>query len=174
MRYFTWVRIPHPFDTDTLPANVKAALAGVNLLPVHGKIKAEFWDVGGNYIGPQPIIPAVHLTWPTIPGTRIYQGKRLVSFAVDTDEAGFQSILDNDLPTFEIVAYREELYTPDPLSTDEVPLPPRAAHSRKPSTADLINWMADEYDNQDPPQPVRPTELRMNMVQGTGPWVIVS
>ena len=152
MRYFCYVKLPHPFSPDTLPANVKAALEDVTLLPVHGP------------------------EWPSAPNTRVYQGKRIVSFEVHTDEVTFQALLDSHLPQFEIMAYRTEDYFPDPASTEENPLPNRPDYSQKPSKAEILDWMNDVVvtdENGDVVSTERPTELKLNYVAGTGTWIEV-
>ena len=157
-RYFTIVRMPHPFTS--LPPAIEQDFRDKGLKGVH-----TVFNEDGSY------------TLQKMPGTRVHNGKMLVSFEVQADETEMQALLDtHGLGNFEIVAYRTEDLLPDPDSTDENPLPNRPDYSRKPVTNDLIDWMEDEpvFDqdgNQTGTQ--RPTELRLNIVVGTGNWITV-
>ena len=114
-----------------------------------------------------------HREWETMPGTRVNQGKRLVMFTCIQSESYMQVLFDdNGLANFEIVAYRTEELFSDPASTDEAPLPNRPEYSRNPVKVDLIDWMNDEYDVNG--THVRPTELRLNIIHGTGQWVVAA
>ena len=98
-RYFLIVKAPHPFDLDTIPANVQDEFRDKGLAPVH---------------------PTDEGDWGTMPGTRIYQGKRLIQFECQADEVEMQALLDtHGLSNFEIMAYRTEALLPDPASTDD-------------------------------------------------------
>ena len=154
MRYLITARAPHPFDLSSIPENVQQLFRDVSLKPIHT-------DLDGS--------------WQIMPGTHINLGKRLLMFEALTDEVTMQNLLDsNGLSNFKIVDYRTEQLFPDPLSTEENPLPNRAIYSSKASKIDLIDWMEDEYV-PDPVDPInnpsiaqRPTELKMNIVHGTG------
>ena len=144
-RYFLIIKMVHAFDHEKLPANVKKALSDVELICS---------------TGPE---------WDLAPNTRINQGKKLILFEVHTDEVTFQELLDAHLPQFEIMAYKTEAwFTPDPEE------PAEQIYSTKPNKAELIDWMADDYDEFG--DPVRPTEVRLPYVSGaggSGKWLTV-